>query len=94
MCLGKLHGDSVKSDFSTNIKKYRETCIKDVSVKWYWDGVKGALLVVIDRMYGLGKRPRKIKKHSGGMMVLVIELVRSINYGRSGNREKRVRRSI
>ena len=35
-----------------------------------------------------------IEKHGGGMMMLLKELLRSGNYGRSGNRERQVRRNI
>ena len=41
----------------------------------------------------MDKRPI-IKKRGGVMMMLVIVLVRSRNYGRSGNRKTQVKRSI
>ena len=40
------------------------------------------------------KTQLSIKKHGGGMMILVIELVRSRIFGRSRNRETQLKRSI
>ena len=90
----KLHEDSVKSDFRSYINKYRASSPKDASVEAKWNALKRALLVATDKSFGSKKGPVDIKKHCGRMMMRVIKLVRSINYGRSGNRETQLRRNF
>ena len=73
----KLHEDSVKSDFRSYINQYRASSQKDASVEHYWNVLKGALVEATDR--NGQKAQLDIEKHGGGMMILVIGLVRSRN---------------
>ena len=69
----KLHEDSLKSNFSSCINQYRATSQKDTSVEDYWNVLKEAT----DRSCVWTKVQLHIKKHGGGVMMLVIVLLRS-----------------
>ena len=73
----KLHEDSLKSNFSSYINQYRATSQKDTSVEDYWNVLKVALVEATDRSCGWTKVQLHIKKHGGGVMMLVIVLLRS-----------------
>ena len=58
----KLHEDSVKSDFSSFINKYRESNQKYVSIEGYRNFVKGVLLEAAVRSCGWTKSQARHKK--------------------------------
>ena len=72
----KLHEDSVKSDFRSYINQYRASSQKDASVEHYWNVLKGALVEATDKN---GQKAQLDIEKRGGMMILVIGLVRSRN---------------
>ena len=73
----------------TLIKQHRTSSQKDASSEGYCSVLKVQTEVVDGQ-----KTQLDIKKHGGGMMVLVIVLVRSGNYRKSKNRRNQVRRTI
>ena len=75
-------------DFKSYIKNYRTNGQKDASVEGYWYVLKWS------QSFARSYRPELCMEHGGGMMNLVIVLVRSRNYGSSGYREIQVRKSI
>ena len=89
-----LDEDSVKRGFRSYINKYRAGSQKGTCVEGYWNVLKGVLLETTDRSCGWTKYQLDIRKHGGGMMMLVIMLAKGGNYVRSGNREAQVRRRI
>ena len=59
----KLHEDSVKSDFSSYVNKYRNVSHVDASVQVYSDVLKASLLEAIDRRScGLTKGPARLRE--------------------------------
>lgn len=57
--------------------------------KGYWNILTRALVEATGKSCGWAKDPVKYRKHDGGMMLL-----KSVNYGKSGNRELQGKRSI
>lgn len=74
------HEDNVKSGFKSYINnKYREIGSKDTSVESYWSVAREALLEATDRNCRWAKGPVDMKKHVGGITMLVMVLARSLN---------------
>ena len=65
----------------------KEQAVKDTSIEGYLNVLKGALLEATNKSCEWTKGPAINIKKYGGRMMLVMVLLRSISYGRSGNKQ-------
>ena len=72
---------------------YQESGHESTPVEDNWNLLKVASLEAKDKTCGWTKSPAR-HEESGGAMMVVIVLLRSINYGSGGNRKTQVKRSM